>query len=107
VLFRSGQIVLLGVIRPGAHYDLRSYAGDVRVFPSGETPAFELRARSAVPLETDVPLRASRREGDWLRAEYGGRRPQSHTRTALLELSSVVGGVTLQIQPRAMPAELR
>ena len=27
----TGQIVLIGVIRPAAHYDLRSYAGDVRV----------------------------------------------------------------------------
>jgi DUF4097 and DUF4098 domain-containing protein YvlB len=63
----TGQIVLVGMIRPGAHYDLRSYAGDVRVIPTAET-AFELRARSAKPLETDLPLRASRRDGDWLRA---------------------------------------
>ncbi|HMF39411.1 MAG TPA: hypothetical protein VKQ32_01895 [Polyangia bacterium] len=102
----TGQIVLLGVLRPGGHYDLRSYAGDVRILTTGETPAFELRARSARPIETDVPLRASRREGDWLRAEYVGRRPQPHTRTALLEVSSVLAGVTLQIQPRATPAEL-
>ena len=105
----TGQIVLLGVIRPGAHYDLRSYAGDVRIFPTGEIPAFELRARSATPLQTAVPLRASRREGDWLRTEYAGRRAQPRTRTALLELSSVLAGVTIEIQPRAAtaPAELR
>jgi hypothetical protein len=95
------------VLRPGGHYDLRSYAGDVRIYPTGETPAFELRARSAVPLESDVPLRASRREGEWLRAEYVGRRPQPHARTALLELSSVLGIVKIEIQPRAAPAELR
>jgi hypothetical protein len=102
----TGQIVLIGMIRPGAHYDLRSYAGDVRVVPTGETP-FELRARSARALDTTVPLRASRREGDWLRAEYVGRRPQPHARTALLELSSVLGSVNIEIQPRAAPAELR
>jgi hypothetical protein len=94
------------MIRPGAHYDLRSYAGDVRVVPTGETP-FELRARTARPVNAGVPLRASRREGDWLRAEYVGRRPQPRTRTALLELSSVLGGVSIEIQPRAAPAELR
>lgn len=102
----TGQIVLIGMIRPGAHYDLRSYAGDVRVVPTSDT-AFVLRARSARPLATDVPLRASRREGDWLRAEYVGRRPQPRARTALLELSSVLGGVDIQIQPRTAPAELR
>jgi hypothetical protein len=103
----TGQIVLLGVLRPGAHYDLRSYAGDVRIFPTGEPPAFALRARSARPLETDVPLRASRREGEWLLAEYVGRRAQPRTRTALLEVSSVLAGVKIQIQPRTVPAELR
>jgi len=103
----TGQIVLLGVLRPGGHYDLRSYAGDVRILTTGETPAFELRARSKRPLETDAPLRGSRREGEWLRAEYVGRRPQPHTRSALLEVSSVLAGVTLQIQPRTVPAELR
>jgi len=103
----TGQIVLVGMIRPGAHYDLRSYAGDVRVIPTAET-AFELRARSARPLDSDLPLRASRRDGDWLRAEYVGRRAQPRTRTALLELSSVLGGVNIQIQPRTpAPAELR
>jgi hypothetical protein len=102
----TGQIVLLGVLRPGAHYDLRSYAGDVRVVPTGDT-GFELRARSAKPIDPAVPLRGARREGDWLRAEYVGRRPQPRTRTALLELSSVLGQVDIQIQPRTAPAELR
>jgi hypothetical protein len=99
----TGEIVLVGMIRPGAHYDLRSYAGNVRVIPTAET-AFELRTRSGKPLETDLPLRASRRDGDWLRAEYLGRRAQPRARTALLELSSVLGQVNIQIQPRIMPA---
>jgi hypothetical protein len=102
----TGEIVLLGMIRPGGHYDLRSYAGNVRVVPTADT-AFELRARSSAPLATNVPLRGSRREGDWLRAEYVTRRAPARTRTALLELSSVLGQVDIQIQPRTPAAELR
>jgi hypothetical protein len=103
----TGQIVLLGMIRPGAHYDLRSYAGDVRVIPTGDTP-FALRARSSKPLASDMPLRGARREGDWLLAEYAARRsPPARARTALVELSSVLGVVEIQIQPRTAPAELR
>jgi hypothetical protein len=96
----TGQIVLIGVIRPAAHYDLRSYAGDVHFQPTGEPSPFELRVRSAKPLASAVPLHGSRREGEWLRAEYLGRRPLPHTRTALVELSSTIGGVVIQIQPR-------
>jgi len=103
----TGQIVLLGMIRPGCHYDLRSYAGDVRVVPTGDN-AFALRARSGKPLATDVPLRGSRREGDWLLAEYVAKRSAPpRTRAALVELSSVLGVVEIQIQPRTAPAELR
>jgi hypothetical protein len=101
----TGEIVLIGVIRPAAHYDLRSYAGDVRVIPVGDSAPFALRARSAAPLAADVPLRGTRRDGDWLRAEYVGRRAPVRTRTAaLLELSSTLGRVI--IQPRTA-AELR
>ena len=102
----TGQIVLIGVIRPAAHYDLRSYAGNVRVVSTGESAPFELRARSASPLDTALALRGARRDGEWLRAEYLGRRPLPHTRTALVELSSTLGGVVIQIQPRAA-AELQ
>jgi hypothetical protein len=92
----TGQIVLIGVIRPGAHYDLRSYAGDVRIVPVGESAPFELRARSAAPLDAAVPLRGARRDGEWLRAQYVGRRPAARTHTALLELSSALGRVIIQ-----------
>jgi hypothetical protein len=103
----TGQIVLIGVIRPGVHYDLRSYAGDVRVIPVGDSAPFELRARSATPVSSDLPLRGSRRDGDWLRAEYVARRAPTRVRAALLELSSVLGHVNIEIQPRNPPAELR
>lgn len=98
----TGEIVLLGILRPAAHYDLRSYAGDVRVLPVGEPAPFELRARSALPLATTFPLRTVRRQGEWLRAEYAGRRQEpGGTRTALLEVSSVLGRVVIQPQAPA------
>jgi len=98
----TGQIVLLGVIRPGARYDLRSYAGEVHVLAVGEPAAFELRARSGAPLESAYPLRGVRRQGDWTRAFSGAAGPG--TRTALLEVSSTLARVV--IQPRPV-AELR
>jgi hypothetical protein len=101
----TGEIVLIGLIRPGAHYDLQSYAGDVRVVPLAESAAFVLRARSSAPLPPDLPLRGARREGEWLRADYVGRRAPPRARPALLELSSVLGRVL--IQPRSAPSELR
>jgi hypothetical protein len=96
LLTTTGQIVLIGVIRPGAHYDLRSYAGDVRFVPVGESAPFELRARSVAAVDAAVPLRGARRDGEWLRAEYLGRHPAARTHTALLELSSALGRVIIQ-----------
>lgn len=91
----TGAVVLLGVMRPAAQYDVRSYAGDVRV-AAGDTP-FELRARSATPLTaTAVVLRGTRRDGEWLRAQYAGRRAAARQRPALLELSSTLGSVVIQ-----------
>jgi Putative adhesin len=100
----TGEIVLLGVIRPGAHYDLRSYTGDVRVLAVGEPAPFELRARSATAPESAFPLRGTHRQGEWLHAvsmstpARGSR--ANLARTALLEVSSVLGHVRIQIQPR-------
>jgi len=101
----TGQIVLIGMIRPAAHYDLRSYAGDVRVVAVGDPAPFALRARSAgsrsLSIDGNVPLSAARREGDWLRAEYVTRRAPVHAaRAALVEVSSIMGQVRLEIQPR-------
>jgi hypothetical protein len=91
----TGTVVLLGVLRPAAHYDLRSYAGDVRV-TAGDTP-FELRARAAVAVEAGaVALRGMRRDGEWLRAQYQGRRMAGRQRPALLELSSTLARVVIQ-----------
>jgi len=107
----AGEIVLLGTIRPSAHYDLRSYTGDVRVLAVGDPASFELRARSGSPVSSALPLRAVRRQGEWLRAQYiGARRPAA--RTALLEMSSVLGRVVIQPQAQpstdvAAPTELR
>jgi hypothetical protein len=94
----TGRIVLIGVIRPGAHYDLRSYAGDVRISPTADSAAFTLRARSKQPIDARVPLRSQRWDGEWLRAEYVPRRVAPATRTALLELSSALARVVIQPQ---------
>jgi hypothetical protein len=95
----TGEIVFIGLFRPGAHYDLRSYGGDVRVMASVGSAPFELRTRSAAPIETGLPLRTLWRQGERLRAVYVSRRPgASPGASALVELSSVLGRVV--IQPR-------
>jgi len=96
----TGRIVLIGMIRPAAHYDLRSYAGEVRFQPTGDPVPFELRARSATPLASTVPLHGTRHDGEWLRAEYLGHRGAPRPRAALVELSSTLAGVVIQLQPR-------
>jgi hypothetical protein len=102
----TGEVVLLGPLRAGAHYDLRSYAGDVRVLAVGDLPPVELRARSASPLEAAFALRGARRQGEWLRARLGpggAGAGAAGSRTALLEVSSVLARV--MIQPRTAEAE--
>jgi hypothetical protein len=98
----TGGIVLLGVILPGARYDLRSYAGDVRVVTKGPPASFELRARSAAPVESAYPLRGVRRQGEWTRASWtasGARRGETpETRTALLDVTSALARVVIQPQ---------
>jgi hypothetical protein len=108
----TGQIVLIGMIRPAAHYDLRSYAGDVRMVALGDPAPFVVRARSSGPhspsqallINGNVPLSGTRREGDWLRAEYVTRRAPLRARSALVEVSSIMGQVRLEIQPRSSEA---
>jgi hypothetical protein len=103
----TGDVVLLGPLRAGAHYDLRSYAGDVRVLAMGDLPAVELRARSASPLETAFALRGARRQGEWLRAHLGrpasGSGASAGARAALLDVSSVLARV--MIQPRGTESD--
>jgi hypothetical protein len=96
----TGDIVLLGPLHAGAHYDLRSYAGDVRVLAMGELPPLELRARSATRFETGLPLRGVRRQGEWLRAHLGTAGTGPGAREALLEVSSMLARVV--IQPNAV-----
>ncbi|HVR64711.1 MAG TPA: DUF4097 family beta strand repeat-containing protein [Polyangia bacterium] len=105
----TGDVIFVGLFRPSCHYDLRSYAGDVRVVTTlAQAPVpFELRARSAAPIEAALPLRTLSRQGDRTRAFYsGGRRGAAAAgtagaSTALVELSSVLGRVV--IQPQAQP----
>jgi hypothetical protein len=90
----TGEIVLLGPIHPGAHYDLRSYTGDVRLLAVGEPAPFALRARSGSPIASTLPLRFGRRQGEWLLAQYTPHRAPA--REALVEMSSVLGRVIIQ-----------
>jgi hypothetical protein len=98
----TGEIVLLGTLRAGAHYDLRSYAGNVRVLAMGELPPLEVRARSAAPLETAFALRGARRQGEWLRAHVGDGAGGAGARAALLEVSSVLARVMIQPSGQAV-----
>jgi hypothetical protein len=106
----TGQVVLYGLLRPRARYDLRSYSGEVRlalVAVPGTTaasgsvvmPAFELHVRSSSPITSAIPLRTVWRQGDRIRAlalragapasaDGGADRP-------VVELSSVLGRVVL------------
>jgi hypothetical protein len=109
----TGQIVLIGLLRPTSHYDLRSYAGDVRLIPvadsSGLAAGFELRTRSAFPVESAFAMRTLWRQGDRLHAQVVTRRPAAASGSragALVELSSVLGRVV--IQPREIePAPIQ
>jgi hypothetical protein len=106
----TGQIVLVGLLRPAAHYDLRSYAGDVRVIPVIDPAGFELRARSAFPIESAFAMRTIWRQGERMHAQVAaapGRRRAAgpELASALVEISSVLGRVV--IQPREESASIR
>jgi hypothetical protein len=96
----TGEVVLLGPLRAGAHYDLRSYAGNVRVLALADRPPLEIRARGATALETSFPLRGAHRQGEWLLARVPAG-ADGGGRAALLEVSSVLARVV--IQPSAGP----
>jgi hypothetical protein len=109
----TGAVVLFGVLRPHAHYDLRSYGGEVRVAVVGAPAGFELRARSRVPVITSMPLVTLWQKGDRMRAvtpargtaaaptvggpwAYGGA---SGGGRPVVELSSVLGRVVVESAP--------
>lgn len=109
----TGAVVLFGVLRPHAHYDLRSYGGDVRVAVVGAPAGFELRARSRVPVITSMPLVTLWQKGDRMRAvtpargiaaastvggpwAYGGTNGGGRP---VVELSSVLGRVVVESAP--------
>jgi hypothetical protein len=103
----TGEILFVGLLRPAAHYDLRSYTGDVRIVPAIDHGGFELRARSSLPIESSFPMRTLWRRGERLHAEVLGRRRAGTAAQAapLVELSSVFGRVI--IQPRNDGPSLR
>ena len=100
----TGEVVLLGLLQPSAHYDLRSYNGEVRLavvsMPSGAAgPGFELHVRSPKPIASAIPLRTLWRQGDRSRAivtPAGARLASSAAaERPVVELSSVLGRVVL------------
>ncbi len=100
----TGEVVLLGLLQPSAHYDLRSYSGEVRLavvsMPSGAVGSgFELHVRSPKPIASTIPLRTLWRQGDRSRAiatPAGARLASSATaERPVVELSSVLGRVVL------------
>ena len=103
----TGEIVFIGLLRPGAHYDLRSYTGDVRVIPVIDRSGFELRARSAFPVESGLAMRKLWQQGDRLHAEVLPRGQGSSAAQAapLVELTSVFARVI--IQPRTGSETIR
>jgi hypothetical protein len=100
----TGEVVLLGLLQPSAHYDLRSYSGQVRlalvpVPPGAPGSSFELHVRSPKPIASAIPLRTLWRQGDrsWSMATPPGARLASGTAAdrPVVELSSVLGRVVL------------
>jgi hypothetical protein len=106
----TGEIVLVGLLQPAAHYDLRSYTGNVRVVAGIEhgRGGFELHARSAQPIEANgLAMRTLWQRGDRLHAEVmmNKRAGTAAQASPLVELSSVFGRI--MIQPWAEGSSLR
>lgn len=102
----TGAVVLFGVLRPHAHYDLRSYGGEVRVAVLGAPAGFELRARSPVPVVSAIPLATLWQKGDRLRAvttsigtHASSGAPAGTAGRPIVELSSVLGRVVVESTP--------
>ena len=94
----TGEILFVGLLRPAAHYDLRSYTGDVRVIPIVGPGGFELRARSALPVESGFAMHTLWQRGDRLHAEVipARRRGSVASEAAIVELSSVFARIIIQ-----------
>ena len=106
----TGTVVLLGIIRPHAHYDLRSYQGDVRLGVAGAPAGFELRARSGLTLSSVVNLRTLWRQADRMRAvaspvgSPAAAVSPDPTARPIVELTSVLGRVVVDA-PETLRAE--
>jgi len=95
----TGEIVFIGLLRPAAHYDLRSYAGNIRVVPVVDAAGFELRSRSAFPVESGIAMRTLWRQGEKMRAQTVAVAVAHHHPAqppALVELSTVLGRLMIQ-----------
>jgi len=113
----TGEVVLIGGLRPYAHYDLRSYKGDVRLNVLAAAMGFELRARSASPLVSTLNLQTLGRQGTRTRALMapivgaGTKRDPRVPRgddgispRPIVELTSVMGRVVVEA-PQTLRAD--
>lgn len=116
-----GDVVLVGIVRPRAHYELRSYQGEVRFGVTSAPVGFELRARSGLPMSALLALKTTWRQGDRLRALVGaiprasgdtdtgtgtdGSTAYTANRAApIVELTSVIGRVVVD-SPQSLRAD--
>jgi hypothetical protein len=68
-------------LRPGRRYDLRTYDGNVILFPGDRWTSFDVRARASEALASSLPMHVLTREGKQVRAivEASGAREHSWT----------------------------
>jgi hypothetical protein len=104
-----GDVVLVGIVRPHAHYDLRSYQGEVHLGVTSAPVGFELRVRSGLPMSSLLALETTWRQGDRLRALVEPVPPAEvvASRTGdspIVELTSVIGRVVVD-SPQSLRAD--
>jgi hypothetical protein len=113
-----GDVVLVGIIRPHGHYDLRSYEGEVRLGVTGAPAGFELRARSGQTMSSLLALKTTWRQGDRIRAlveavpgsrdrtgaPTDGRVSDGSIARPIVELTSVIGRVVIDT-PQTLRAD--
>jgi hypothetical protein len=106
----TGAVVLLGLLRPRAHYDLHSYSGEVRLAVAGAPVGFDLRASSPFAIVSAIPLQTLWQKGDRMRAVAAATRGRAERGQVLpdvrpvVELGSSLGRVVLEVAALPPPS---